>query len=75
MKLKKIIFALLNISNRNEYHKYFVGVKAAWTYIYQLSNLHVPIFLNFWSLNLLETLLRVKAYIKIAFPFIYEYEL
>jgi hypothetical protein len=37
MKLKKIKFALLNIFKRNEYNKYFVGVKAALAYIYLLS--------------------------------------
>jgi hypothetical protein len=42
MKLKKINFALLNVSNRNEYNKYFVRVKAASAFIYQLSNANMP---------------------------------
>jgi hypothetical protein len=72
LKLNKIIFALLYVPDRNQYHKYFVWVKAAWEYIYKPSNFHVPIFLKFWILNLLENSLGVKECIKILYPFIYE---
>ena len=41
-------------SNRNEYQKYFLGVKATGAYGWQPYHLHVPIVLKSGSLNLLE---------------------
>ena len=40
--------------NRNEYQEYFLGVKAAGVWSWQLYHLHMPIVLKSGSLNLLE---------------------
>jgi len=40
--------------NRNEYQEYFLGVKAAGVWSWQLYHLHMPIVLKSGSLNLLD---------------------
>jgi len=54
-------------SNRNEYQEYFLGVKAASTYGWQLYYLHVLIVLKSGSLSLLEPSGSVQACNGIAF--------
>ena len=56
----------VSASNRNEYHEYFLGVKAAGAEGWQPYHLHVPIVLKSRSLNLAETSGPVRAGIGIA---------
>ena len=64
-----IIFpATLWPSNRNEYHEYFMGVKAG-TLGWQPYHLYAPIFLKSGSLNLLELSGSVQACTWVALHF------
>ena len=58
-------------SNRNEYQEYFLGVKAAGAWGWQLYHLNVPIVLKSGSLNLLEHSGPVQACNGIALPLLY----
>ena len=55
-------------SNRNEYQKYFLAVKAAGAYGWQPYHLHVPTVLKSGSLNLLKPSGPVQACNGFALP-------
>jgi hypothetical protein len=54
---------------RNENHEYFLGVKAAGVYGWQLYHIHVPIFLIYGNLNFLEISQSVQGLYRSHFSF------
>ena len=64
---RTMALGVASASNRNEYQKCFLGVKAAGAW--QLYHLHVPIVLKSGSFSLLEPSGSVQACNGIALPF------
>jgi hypothetical protein len=62
---------VVSVPNRNKYQEYFLGVKAAGAYGWQLYYLYLPFGLKSGSLNFLETSGPVQACNGIALPLPY----